>query len=198
MSAPVKFKVFDDYARTINTENPKPAFLNGDTIVRPLLDRKQGFEEPLGRMPGEEGDDAYNDDLWCETRLMDDWGSPPRPGFQTTMYNITEDMNINDIDTQFSWEWSEVRLKAHKDAGRLLYEPLPLDLPMCDKDPLILMAAYYGNIDRYDRLRRPRLIEDEWVFIIRGICTSKNPPNLFIPSCVSSLGKRNLHYIPRS
>lgn len=37
----------------------------------------------------------------------------------------------------------------------LLYTTLPTDLPTINKDLLILMAAYYGNIERYARLRRP-------------------------------------------
>jgi len=37
----------------------------------------------------------------------------------------------------------------------LLYSPLPVDLPTVHKDLLILMAAYYGDLDRYLRLRRP-------------------------------------------
>ncbi len=51
----------------------------------------------------------------------------------------------------------------------LLYSPLPADLPPIDKDVLILMAAHQGNIDRYDRLRRPRPIDLEYECVIRGI-----------------------------
>lgn len=51
----------------------------------------------------------------------------------------------------------------------LLYSPLPVDLPTVNKDILILMAAYYGDIDRYVRLQRPVLIPGETACIIRGI-----------------------------
>ncbi|KAJ5168366.1 uncharacterized protein N7482_003960 [Penicillium canariense] len=52
---------------------------------------------------------------------------------------------------------------------RLLYNPLPRDLPTVDKDLLILMAAWSGNIDRYTRLRRPKLLSYELPYVIRGI-----------------------------
>lgn len=40
---------------------------------------------------------------------------------------------------------------------------------MENKYILIHMAAYEGNVDRYARLRRPFMIEDEFACIIRGI-----------------------------
>jgi hypothetical protein len=53
---------------------------------------------------------------------------------------------------------------------KLLYEPLPPDLPTVKKDFLIQMAAYEGNIDRYARLARPRLVDRvELACVIRGI-----------------------------
>ncbi|KAF4340715.1 hypothetical protein FBEOM_5374 [Fusarium beomiforme] len=55
------------------------------------------------------------------------------------------------------------------DTLRLLYAPLPRHLPAVDKDILILMAAFTGNIDRYARLRRPRAINGEMQCIVRGI-----------------------------
>ncbi|KAL4884308.1 hypothetical protein BJY04DRAFT_215736 [Aspergillus karnatakaensis] len=54
-------------------------------------------------------------------------------------------------------------------AVALLHAPLPTDLPTVDKDLLILMAVWSGNIDRYARLRRPRLIEGEIPCVVRGI-----------------------------
>lgn len=54
-------------------------------------------------------------------------------------------------------------------ATALLFSPLPADLPTVNKDLLILMAAYYGDIDRYARLRRPMLIKHELGCIVRGI-----------------------------
>ncbi|RSL88922.1 hypothetical protein CEP51_001473 [Fusarium floridanum] len=55
------------------------------------------------------------------------------------------------------------------DVVSLLWNPLPFDLPTVDKDLLILMAAYSGNVDRYARLRRPTMIQGEAQCIVRGI-----------------------------
>ncbi|KAH7254220.1 uncharacterized protein BKA55DRAFT_510385 [Fusarium redolens] len=55
------------------------------------------------------------------------------------------------------------------DTLSLLYAPLPRHLPSVDKDILILMAAFTGNIDRYARLRRERTINGEMQCIVRGI-----------------------------
>ncbi|RBQ72279.1 hypothetical protein FVER14953_07590 [Fusarium verticillioides] len=55
------------------------------------------------------------------------------------------------------------------DTLSLLYAPLPRHLPTVDKDILILMAAFTGNIDRYARLRRPHTINGEMQCIVRGI-----------------------------
>ncbi|KAL5362441.1 hypothetical protein BJX96DRAFT_153939 [Aspergillus floccosus] len=55
------------------------------------------------------------------------------------------------------------------EAVRLLCNPLPRDLTTVDKDLLILMAAWSGNIDRYTRLRRPKMLYYELPCVIRGI-----------------------------
>lgn len=80
-------------------------------------------------------------------------------------FDITEDMGIaeetvGDYPPTFTAKESA-----------LLYNPLPQDLPTTNKDLLILMAAYYGNIDRYARLRRPGrpMIAHELECVIRGI-----------------------------
>ncbi|KAI1368183.1 hypothetical protein F5Y08DRAFT_296776 [Xylaria arbuscula] len=54
---------------------------------------------------------------------------------------------------------------------RLLYEPLPQDLPTVKKELLIQMAAFDGNIDRYSRLATParRMRVMELSCVIRGI-----------------------------
>ncbi|KAL2833016.1 hypothetical protein BDW59DRAFT_157155 [Aspergillus cavernicola] len=52
---------------------------------------------------------------------------------------------------------------------QLLHSPLPADLPTVDKDLLILMAAWTGKIDRYARLRRPRMVDGELPCVVRGI-----------------------------
>lgn len=51
----------------------------------------------------------------------------------------------------------------------LLCQPLPVDLPQGNKNVLILVAAYYGNIERYIKLRRPRMIFRELGCLVRGV-----------------------------
>ncbi|RDW74470.1 uncharacterized protein DSM5745_07132 [Aspergillus mulundensis] len=83
--------------------------------------------------------------------------------FKSTHYfDITEDMRIDTHTTP-------AQESSSGDATPLLYSPLPVDLPTVNKDLLILMAAYYGDIDRYVRLRRPIMIKTEYIFVIRGI-----------------------------
>ena len=81
--------------------------------------------------------------------------------FETPYFNITEDMNID--------SYTSLEKETMDDVSPLLYSPLPVDLPTVNKDILILMAAYYGDIDRYVRLRRPMLIPCEVDCVIRGI-----------------------------
>ncbi|KAK1622721.1 hypothetical protein BDP81DRAFT_465791 [Colletotrichum phormii] len=50
----------------------------------------------------------------------------------------------------------------------LLHNPLPRDLPPINKDILVLMAAWDGNIDRYARLRRPVTVPNEITAFVRG------------------------------
>lgn len=58
---------------------------------------------------------------------------------------------------------------SYKEA-KLLFTPLPRDLPTMKKDLLIQMAAYEGNIDRYARLMRPGYMTEEEAFsVVRGI-----------------------------
>lgn len=80
-------------------------------------------------------------------------------------FDITEDMGI----AQETVGDYPPTLAAEESA--LLYKPLPQDLPTTNKDLLILMAAYHGNIDRYARLRRPGrpMITHEFECVIRGI-----------------------------
>jgi hypothetical protein len=55
------------------------------------------------------------------------------------------------------------------DVTPLLSAPLAVHLPTVDKDLLILMAAYNGDIDRYVRLRRPMMIDKEVNCCVHGI-----------------------------
>ncbi|KAH8910646.1 hypothetical protein BR93DRAFT_923352 [Coniochaeta sp. PMI_546] len=171
MACPAKYNVMDDYTRTVNIAGAKPGFLNGDTAVCWSLNLKQRFETPVDI----DGDDDPDDE--DESGELGWFGSP---GYQTNAFNITEDMNIDehseyertspnraqDADDTF------VSGRLRYDVGSLLIEPLPLDLPTVEKDMLILMAAYHGNIDRYARLRRPVLLEtptqSETSCVVRG------------------------------
>jgi hypothetical protein len=56
-----------------------------------------------------------------------------------------------------------------EDISEWLYNPLPKHLPNMNKDLLIVMAAYNGDIDRYARLRRPFNVRGEHNCILRGI-----------------------------
>lgn len=77
-------------------------------------------------------------------------------------FDITEDMNIDSHTTS-----GDEAITA--DVTPFLYAPLSVDLPTVNKDLLILTAAYYGDIDRYVRLRRPMMIYRENVCVVRGI-----------------------------
>ncbi|ETS76874.1 hypothetical protein PFICI_10748 [Pestalotiopsis fici W106-1] len=83
----------------------------------------------------------------------------------TMHWDITEDWLRQDINSRI--EVDDPPLQP--EYAHLLYSPLPLDLPPINKDLLILTAAYEGNVDRYARLRRPHLIQDEAFCVIRGI-----------------------------
>ncbi|KAH0363046.1 hypothetical protein KCU65_g7674, partial [Aureobasidium melanogenum] len=148
MSQPVRYAVMDDYNRTISATPRAGACLNGDTAVRRSLAIKQ-----KARI----ADDVDNSDL-------DDNGEPfyilELRGYQTNTFDITEDMSIDLYDSEHQ--------AATPILLGLLSLPLPMDLPAVDKDLLILVAAYYGDIDRYARLRRPRPIEYEIDCCVRG------------------------------
>ncbi|KAJ5661388.1 uncharacterized protein N7477_009004 [Penicillium maclennaniae] len=80
MASPVRYRVMNDYTRTVNLENPPIGGLNGDTAVQSFLERKQKHS-----------------------------GLANRPGLKDLLWNITEDMNVDDrlrrhvmIDKQFA------------------------------------------------------------------------------------------------
>ncbi|OHF03210.1 hypothetical protein CORC01_01594 [Colletotrichum orchidophilum] len=79
-------------------------------------------------------------------------------------FNIAEDCNIDETSSE---KTNNEELSPEHIA--LFYTPLLSHLPTTNKDPLILMAAYEGNIERYVRLRRPKMLHDEHAAVIRGI-----------------------------
>jgi hypothetical protein len=134
MESNMKYSTMDDYSRISFPDNPRLAYLNGDTAVRSSLEIKQKPHQP------------------SKSGYL---------GLDELPFNITEDMNVGfeQMDTP----------EILDDVVRLLHSPLPPDLPTVNKDLLILMAAYYGDIDRYVRLRRPKMIPHELSCVIRGI-----------------------------
>ncbi|KAI0538567.1 hypothetical protein GGR58DRAFT_292531 [Xylaria digitata] len=79
---------------------------------------------------------------------------------------IEEDLHANDEQV-----YSSRANHLNEDEARLLYEPLPQDLPTVRKTLLIRMAAFEGNIDRYSRLSVPvqQMDKKELLCVIRGI-----------------------------
>ncbi|GKT51253.1 uncharacterized protein ColSpa_11434 [Colletotrichum spaethianum] len=78
-------------------------------------------------------------------------------------FNIQEDGRVGEPSDP------SVHQKLEDEHMSLLYSPLPRDLPTTNKDVLIIMAVWDGNIDRYSRLRRPKRIANEISAVIRGI-----------------------------
>ncbi|KAB8356327.1 hypothetical protein FH972_023911 [Carpinus fangiana] len=142
MSSPCRYEVMNDYTRSINAENPRPlAQLNGDTAVLAFLNTKNMPEKHFN--------------------------------YHGPYFNITEDMGLDEFSTEYyapgSWSCGYESMELDPLRTALLYNPLPFDLPTIQKDVLILMAAYNGDIDRYSRLRRPRMIKKERNCVVRGI-----------------------------
>lgn len=84
-------------------------------------------------------------------------------GFHTwRCINTTEDWGIGE---------KNIRIKLSElsdDEVALLEDPLPFNLLTTNKDLLILVAAYTGNVDRYARLRRPHGVNREIHCLVRG------------------------------
>ncbi|RJE19722.1 hypothetical protein PHISCL_07935 [Aspergillus sclerotialis] len=80
--------------------------------------------------------------------------------------DIEEDCRLAEEEVSLP-KW---RVEYTYDEAKLLFTPLPRDLPTMKKDLLIQMAAYEGNIDRYARLMRPDYMTEEEEFcVVRGI-----------------------------
>ncbi|CAG8956744.1 hypothetical protein HYFRA_00012288 [Hymenoscyphus fraxineus] len=159
MSAPCRYAVMDDNTRTVNVEYPmSPAFLNGDTTcysdLRRMFEHRRWVCEP--RSP-------TDDKEWYESDN----------GYLG--WNIAEDYDIGvtlvraaDYDGDEEDSEDEDPVCTATEVAQL-YKPLPLDLPSMEKDLLVLVAAYEGNIDRYSRLSRPTMNDTEVLCVVRGI-----------------------------
>jgi hypothetical protein len=153
MASPVKYAIMDDYTRSVSMESPRvPAFLNCDTAVWSSIDVPQKSSTELL---------AYLDVIGTVDKLY---------------FDITEcrgvchyKLNSSVFDRQVENWYAEETSSESKTLASLLYSPLPTDLPNVNKDLLILVAAYSGNIDRYARLRRPTRLGNEIQCLVRGI-----------------------------
>lgn len=109
---------------------------------------------------------SLNDDTALASTLS--WRTAPSRSFRkryyTAYFDITEDGGIGHVD-----EGSRPNDEFTVSNRWLLYSPLPTDLPQVNKNLLILMAAHQGNVDRYARLKRPQMVENEMMCVVRGI-----------------------------
>ncbi|ODA81830.1 hypothetical protein RJ55_00335 [Drechmeria coniospora] len=174
MDQTLKWKVFDDYTGTLST--PIPSHLNGDTICCELLNYRQGFSKPVGRSEEEEHGDVDSDNGSDDDSSFFDLFSYDPYGYDPIGHNVTGDMGLDAPDTWLMMADFKSFLSFNSPCApvsdtvlELLCNPLPVDLPTCDKDLLIFMAAYRGDLDRYCRLRRPRMVRGELEAIVRGI-----------------------------
>lgn len=157
MGEPVKYRVMDDYSRSI-LNDPQPSGLNGDTAVRPMLEVKQALTTPSGYEERLFSDDSDDDDI------DDMFDMFAQPGFEDATFDITEDLCIDELASpEPTFGPADLAMAAY------LAKPLPPDLPAGNKNVLILAAAYSGNMDRYARLRRPQMVYGEAACVARGI-----------------------------
>ncbi|EFQ25874.1 hypothetical protein CGRA01v4_14279 [Colletotrichum graminicola] len=123
-------------------QNPRPgACLNGDTAVRSSLQRHASAEEIEAT-----SEEEFSLRHWPEH-----------------YFDIQEDSNAG----SYKWPFPGCAVLRGRDID-LLHQPLPRDLPPVNKDILILMAAWDGNIDRYARLRCPVTLPNEISAVVRG------------------------------
>ena len=151
LAQPCRWIVMNDYNRCVDILNALFAVhgLNADTAVRSCLVQSELSEEAcLGAsFHGESHSDGLDS--------------------TSDYFDITEDGNIKSYIEGMQDEAQATPTNA--EMTRLFWQPLTFDLPEGNKDLLILMAAYHGNIDRYHRLRRPKMLPAEPNCIIRGI-----------------------------
>lgn len=167
VSQPARWRVMDDYARSVALETPLLAKhgLNGDTAVRSLLGLRRRYD----------GRSHNTSDMW-ESKGEFRPNRSDHDELARRYFNITEDWSIDEFSSMRNSSCAcgkhnrETPQPDNSDMLALLWNPLPTDLPAGDKDLLILMAAYYGDIDRYDRLRRPTHVSRmEELCVVRGI-----------------------------
>lgn len=157
---PVRWQVMDDYTRSVDLDSPKPARygLNGDTAVVSTLQLRRDFREL--RLSSRFG---ISDKTFLDPPYSVDSELAP------CYFNITEDWNVDEYTSSSENSQDSDQLLS-EEMEELLWNPLPVDLPWGNKDLLVLMAAYYGDVDRYARLRRPlHVSRAETACVVRGI-----------------------------
>ncbi|KAF4906934.1 hypothetical protein CGCF415_v007626 [Colletotrichum fructicola] len=103
----------------------------------------------------------------------------------TATENHYFDIQEDDYASPFSWPTSECSTLEAR-FTELVYMPLPRDLPALNKDVLILLAAWNGNVERYSRLRRPVLIPNELTAVLRGVY-HHTPFARWLSTCVDDI-----------
>ncbi|KAK2027316.1 hypothetical protein LX32DRAFT_640998 [Colletotrichum zoysiae] len=160
VAQPVRYAVMNDYTRSVDLQNPRPgACLNGDTAVRSSMNRHASPEE-------------------IEAASEYDFALKSWPDHY---FDIQEDANVGIS----KWPWPGCSSLQAGDID-LLHQPLPRDLPPINKDILILMAAWDGNIDRYARLRRPVTVPNEVSAVVRG-AYHHTPFARWLETCVDEI-----------
>ncbi|KAL0941438.1 uncharacterized protein CTRU02_204201 [Colletotrichum truncatum] len=82
--------------------------------------------------------------------------------------NWTDGVGFNITGEDFCFNLDFARLPT--EFASLIYETLPPDLPATRKNPLIIAAAWEGNFDRCEKLRRPTHVHmGECIAVVRGI-----------------------------
>ncbi|KAJ5577069.1 hypothetical protein N7535_003995 [Penicillium sp. DV-2018c] len=143
MKSAVKYNAMNDY--TLEIFAPIPGNLNADTCIRAWLDIRYGIAKGPKTI--------YLGIHWA----MKEYSCC-----------ITEDKRLNEYDTHPDYLDTPFKIDEEQVLS-LLYNPLPNDLPTVHKDLLILVAAFYGDIDRYARLQRPCQVRSEIDCLVRGI-----------------------------
>jgi hypothetical protein len=131
MASDVQYDIMNDYKLIIKPGPPILGCLNGDTVVRRMLEVHY-CEHPNWRKV-----EAYNDHEAEFDFLEND---DPWSGSRRDL-GIAEDAGIAENGSDF-------KRREIPEIPRPLSEPLPKHLPIIEKDLLIHMAAYDGNIER--------------------------------------------------
>ncbi|KAJ0163182.1 hypothetical protein CTA2_3383 [Colletotrichum tanaceti] len=163
VAQPVRYAVMNDYTRSVDLQNPRPgACLTGDAAVRSSLQPHATAEEVEAASKEESALRRWPDHYF-------DIQEDANAGISTWPYPGSASLRDGDID--------------------LLHKPLPRDLPPLNKDILILMAAWDGNIDRYARLRRQVPIPNEITAVVRG-AYHHTPFARWLETCVDEIFPR--------